>query len=353
VVSKAVFLLAVVLAGGSRVEALEFRVCTLVQARAASWPPVPADAVVDPGRLSFRRRAFLESGDGIQVGATAIKRALAAALRDLKQGERRKAVPVLNAIGEWVAASLFEEPSVSCPHAWRTAAQVIKDGRGNPFELVRALVALVRLAGIPAKPSFNGVPVTLVYVFSNSPGKPGFWTVWDPLHPSGSFNRLPVLWVPLRSGDVSPVSVKPPGIECVPRIEGHRFASQASAVRAYDFLKANGRFPEKAPNQIDMELSADAVEWWEVWAIGADLEPGPGGIAVTVPLPFVKEAGYGTREHAVWSSEPALIRPDPTPHAQTDQYLGGLLVTVRIGIMAAPSAGPLHPARASSTLSGG
>jgi len=312
---------------------LEFRVCALVQARAATWPAIPADAVIDPDRLSFRRKSFLESSDGIPVRAPEVRRALATALKGLKPGERKRALAVLDAIGSSVASGIAEESALSSPVVWRTAAQVFKDGRGNSFELVRALVALVRAAGIPARPSFNGVPVVLVYVMANAPGRSGSWTVWDPLHPSGSFGRLPVLWIPLRSGDVLPVTVKPRETACIPRISGRRIQAQADAIRVYEFVKANGTFPVAESGDLD----AQSQEWWEVWTIGAGLDPGPGETVVTVPLPFVQEAGYGAREHAVWSSDPARIKPDLQPHTQTDQYLGGLLLTVRVVILPAGS----------------
>jgi hypothetical protein len=318
---------------------LEFRVCALVQARAAAWPAILADAVIDPDRLSFRRKTFLEPSDGIPVRAPEVRRALATALKGLKPGERKRTRAVLDAIGSGVASGITEEAALASPVAWRTAAQVFKDGRGNPFELVRALVALARAAGIPARPSFNGVPVVLVYVMSSAPGRTGTWTVWDPLHPSGSFGRLPVLWIPLRSGDVLPVTVKPRETACVPRIAGRRILAQAEAVRVYEFVKANGTFPVAEAGDLDVS----APEWWEVWTIGAGLDPGPGETVVTVPLPFVPEAGYGAREHAVWSSDPSRVKPDLQPHAQTDQYLGGLLLTVRVVISPAV-AHPLAPA---------
>jgi hypothetical protein len=102
--------------------------------------------------------------------------------------------------------------------------------------------------------------------------------------------------------------------------------SQGSASQAFDFLKRTGRF---LGGQGDM-LNADAEEWWEVWAIGAEVEAAPGAFTAVVPLPFVADLGYGTREHGVWVSDPGCLKDVSSPHSQTDQELGGLLITVQL-----------------------
>ena len=176
--------------------ALEFKVCSLVQAQAPGWKEIPAAAVIDRGRLSFKKKVFLESTRTIPVWSPTLKKALAEALKDLSPAERKRTRPVLDAIGKWAAGNLREEPeSLACPGAWRSAPQVVKAGGGNRFEVCRAIVGMLRAAGIPARPTFNGVP--LFYLYVTPPGKSGFWTVWDPVHPSGSSRRLPVLWLPI------------------------------------------------------------------------------------------------------------------------------------------------------------
>ncbi len=323
--------------------ALEFKVCALVQARAAAWPKIPDNARIDPQRLSFKRKVFLESRKAIPVWAPGVKRALAEAVKGLKAGDRKRTAKVLDAIGSWSAETLTEDPSsLPCPTSWRTAAQVLRDRRGNAFELVRALTAMLRAAGIPARPTFNGVPV--IYLYVTPAGKRGFWTVWDPRHPSGSFRRLPVLWLPLRAGEVPLISTKPKGLACRPAIEGRRFASQGEATRTFKFLKAAGRFPDKSAEL----LPADTKSWWEVWAIGAEVVPEPQeAFSAMVPLPFIggyygqKDISFGTREHGVWVSAPKRLKRVEPPHAQTDQRLGGLVLTLQVHFRAAkPSVPP-------------
>jgi len=60
-----------------------------------------------------------------------------------------------------------------------------------------------------------------------------------------------------------------------------------------------------------------------------------------VPLPFVKDVGYGTREHGVWVSAPEQLKRVARPHAETDQKLGGLVLTLKVY---------LKPAQLSATL---
>lgn len=328
---------ALVLTVAGPVAGLEFKVCTLVQARVVAWPEVPAAARIDRGRLSFKRKAFLESRPTITVWAPAVKRAVAAALKGLTSAERVQTTKVMNALGAWVTESLEETPAPwSCPVAWRTATQVLEEGRGNVFELVRALTAMLRSAGIPAKPTFNGVPMVSVYV--TPPAKRGFWTVWDPWHPDAALRRLPVLWLPLRAGEVPLVRTEPETLACQPSIEGRRFASREHAQRAFAFLKSAGRFADE-PEEF---LEAGIKNWWEVWAIGARVTSSGGkGFSAVVPLPFVKDVGYGTREHGVWVSASGRLQRVARAHAETDQKLGGLVLTLKVY---------LKPAQPSATL---
>jgi hypothetical protein len=219
---------------------------------------------------------------------------------------------------------------VAAPFAWRDAAAVLHDRRGNGFELARALVALCRAAGIPARPSFNGVPVTVLYAAPRQ--GPGAWTVWDPLHPSGSVRVLPVLWLPLRAGEIPPVAVKwPPGArrpeDCRLVMECRRMVDEASARGTFAVLRTTGGWPVADA----LPLAADAAAWWEVWSIGLSCatEPPP-GTSLRVPLPYVKELGYGTRDHAVWTSNPDRPAAVTAPQAETDQDLGGILMTLAI-----------------------
>ena len=166
---------------------------------------------------------------------------------------------------------------------------------------------------------------------------PCFWTVWDPFHPSGSFRRLPVLWLPLGAEEVAPVTLAPRDVECRPVTTGRRYAVLADAAHAFAAVRASGRFPDVASEP----LSAEAAAWWEVWSIGADFvaDP-PRPCTATVPLPYVKELEYGARERAVWISDPARLRSVSAPLARTDQDLGGIRMALDIR---------LRPAAASAT----
>lgn len=302
--------------------AFEFRVVSLVQATAAEWKDIPADSVIDGGRLSFKKKVFLESRAGMPVWSPAVKGAVENALRGLGREERRRTRTVLEAVQKWAEEALEMDPaSPGCPDSWRTAAEVIKDGRGNSFEIARTIATMLRVAGIPSRPTFNGVPLTYIYV--TVPGEKGFWTVWDPLHPSGSFRRLPVLWLPLRAGDVKLVETSPKGLTCTTFIEGRRFESREVAAGIFARAKETGRFPEGSSDPV----RADAPGWWEVWIVGARMAPGSeGGFSAVVPLPFVQDRGYGVREHAVWASDPERVDRVEQPDAKTDQTLGGLLM---------------------------
>lgn len=315
-----------ILAGPVPAQALEFKVCSLVEAKAVRWNDVPAEAVIDPGRLSFKRKVFLESCKTIPVRSPAVKNALADALKDAGSGDRKRTRKVLDAIGNWAGEHLRESPDPpACYANWLTAPQVIEAGEGNGFELARAVVAMLRAAGIPARPTYNGVPVFHIYV--TPPGKSGFWTLWDPVHPSGSLRRLPVLWIPLRAGEVSVIQTRPENLACGLTIEGRRFGGRDAAARAFEEVEKEGRFPSDPPDP----LSAEARDWWEVWAVGAKVEAGAeGAFSATVVLPYVKELSYGAREHAVWTSVPSRLRKVSPPHAQTDQLLGGLVLTVEV-----------------------
>jgi len=328
-------LLAVLVAGFwvSPVHGFEFKVISLVQAAAGDWREIPADAVIDKGRLSFKKKVFLESRKSMPVWSPTVKRAVAEAMKGLGRAERRRTRTVLDAVQAWAEESLEEDDApLGCPGSWRTAAGVMKDGRGNSFEIARTLATMLRVAGIPARPTFNGVP--LLYVYITPPGKKGFWTVWDPRHPSGSFLKLPVLWLPLRAGDVELVETEPEVLACAPLIEGRRFPSRESAAAAFAAAKESGSFSGGGPEPIRAEASG----WWEVWIIGARMGEGSGGaFSATVPLPFVQDRGYGVREHAVWSSAPERVRQVARPDAQTDQLLGGLLLKLTVHFSAAAS----------------
>jgi len=327
----------------ARAAALEFRVVSLVEARAAGWPAIPEDAGGDPDRLSFRRRACLAPTAAIPVRDPAVRAALTLALAPLDRPDRRRTARVLDAIGEWTAGAIAESAETGNPAAWRTAAATIRDGTGQAWERLRVLVALARAAGIPARPSFNGVPVALVWITASpaagrtspKPGaaSAGFWTVWDPLHPSGSFRALPVLWQPFGSEEVPPLAVAPPGTACRPLLEGRRYARRADAAQAFEAVRATGRFSDPVP----APLVAGSTAWWEVWSIGAVFDPAPpGSCTATVPLPFVKEMSYGARERGVWISDPARLRSVSAPLARTDQELGGLKISIAVRLKPAP-----------------
>lgn len=301
------------------------KVVALVEAGPASWPAVPADARIEPDAVPARRREFLKSAPGIPVKAPAVARALAAALAPLPRDARRSVAKVLDALADWTGRELAEVPGpVGAPAGWRDAAAVLADRRGNAFENVRALVALCRAAGIPARPSFNGVPMVVVYATPRE--GPGAWSVWDPLHPSGSFRALPVLWLPLRAAEILPVAVKP-AAGCRVVLECRRVADAAAARAVFASTRATGAFPAEAA----APLAAGTPRWWEVWTIGAAFDvPPPAGTTLRVPLPYVKELGYGTRDHGVWTSDPARPGAATPPLAETDQDLGGLVMTLAV-----------------------
>lgn len=316
--------------------ALEVKLCALAEARAPGWPALPADAPLDRERLSWRRRVPLEPTRAIPVRAPEVRRALDEALAGLKGARRKQLGPVLDAIGEWFAARVADDPAPpGNPAGWRSGDQVLREGKGNGFEQVRALAALVRAAGIPARPSCNGVPLLLVYAAPAD--RPGFWTAWDPLHPGASAARLPPLWVPLRAEDVVPVETSPAALSCTVLLEGRRFASREEAAVVYQLLTERGAFPAGA----GPALPASAESWWEVWSVGVACDL-PAAEAATVRLvyPFAKDAGLTTREHAVWTSEPARLGRVSRPLARTDQELGGLLMRVEVALRPAPAPGP-------------
>jgi len=300
-----------------------------VQSQAARWKPVPAGAVVDVTGLSYKRKVYLEGRQAIPVRAPEVLAALKEATRGLDPEGRASTGKLLAALEEWSAGALSEEAGpLACPASWRTAAGTLKERKGNGFELVRALTAILRAAGVPARPSFNGLPMVCLYAVPR--GKPGFWTVWDPLHPSASLFRLPVLWLPLRAEEVPLVSVKPGGAACTPSVEGRRYTRKEEAKAVFDELVKTGRFTEPGPPP----LSTDTGEWWEVWAVGAKFEEAPaGGFEAVFPLPFVtdEKSKCGTREHAVWCSDPA--RPVRAgAHTKADQQLEGLLMTLKVKV---------------------
>lgn len=311
----------------------EIRVVALVESRAPAWKQIPASARIDVQGLSFKRKVYLEGRTAIPVKAPEVRKALVAALKTLSKEDRLLTREVLKAIEEWTADNLTETGGVlTVPSTWRSAAEVLKEKSGNRFELVRAITAMLRAAGIPARPSFNGLPMVSLFVV---PARGyGFWTVWDPFHPSASLTRLPVLWLPLRAEEVALVSTRPV-VMCEPGIEGRRYISRAEAEMAFATLKTTGVFPSG-----DVEpLSADAKEWWEVWAVGAIFT---GSIekttTVTFPLPFVIEpqSRCGTREWGIWTSGPVRLKGKPSAHTRTDQQLGGILMDVRMDIRPMP-----------------
>lgn len=314
--------------------AVEIKVCALVQASAPGWQPIPATARIDPGRLSFKKKVFLESRREIPVWASSVKRSLQEATSSLPVRDRKSLPKVLSAIREWIGRNLVRETDIAdCPAAWRSAAQVLEEKKGNSFELARAAVAMLRAAGVPARPTYDGSPS--VYIYVTPPGKEGFWTVWAPFS-AGASSGWPVLWLPLRAEEVSLASTQPKSIPCRPILEGRRYADQAKAQAAFAYCKEQGRFPEEDDRLPDTE----AKDWWEVWTIGAELGPSPGTVSVVLPLPFVKGMGYGTREHAVWISDPAALKKISRLISQTDQSLGGLLLSVRIWLEPALAVDP-------------
>jgi hypothetical protein len=295
-------------------------------------------AVIDPERMGFRIRASLKPTREVPHRDPAVRKALSAALSGLSRGDRTNTSRVLAAIGEWTAANVAESAeSPGDPSGWRSAATAIVDHQGHPWERMRVLVALARAAGIPAGESFNGVPVALAWGCSGTGRKTGAWTVWDPLHPSGSFSRLPVLWLPLGAEEVVPVAVAPVLRPCRPVLDGRRYMTLADATRAYDAVRSTGAFPDPVADPV----SADAAGWWEVWSIGGRFDDGPPGrCTVTVPLPYVRELEFGGHDRAVWISDRSQLRSVSLPLSRTDQELGGVRMSLAIR---------LGPARVSAT----
>jgi hypothetical protein len=312
---------------------LELKAVALVESRAPSWKAVPESARIDVQGLSFKRKFFLEGRSAIPVRAPEVRKALAEALKPLSKGDRSVTREVLKAVEEWTATSLTESVGpLACPSAWLPADQVLKNRAGNRFELVRAVTAMLRAAGIPARPSFNGLPMVCIFVVPARGN--GFWTVWDPFHPGASLARLPVLWLPLRAEEVALAATKPE-TGCEPLVEGRRYPRREDALAAFASMKATGAFP---PGAIE-PLSADAGTWWEVWAVGAKIDAVPEKkTSVSFPLPFVIEPASrcGTRDWAVWISEPARMKGRPSAHTRTDQQLGGILMEVRVDLKPAP-----------------
>lgn len=342
---------------------------SLVEARAAGWPAIPAEARIDPDRLTLRRRACLASTRAVPVRDPGVRAALAAALAGLDRADRHTTARVLDAIGEWTATAVAESGVPGDPASWRAATAALQERSGHAWERLRVLVALARAAGIPARSSFNGVPVAVVWITGSPGGGPrlrrpgsggpgtqgrdaeqrspdvrrtppknvaasaGFWTIWDPLHPSGSFRVLPVLWLPSGAEEIPPVLMTPPAAACRPLLDGRRYLTLADASHAFAAVRATGRFPDVATDP----LEAGTAAWWEVWSIGAVFDPGPPGpCTATVPLPFVKELAYGARERAVWISDPARLKSVSAPLARTDQDLGGVRMSIAVRLKAAP-----------------
>lgn len=313
--------------------ALEVRISALVEARSPAWPEVDPEAVIDTGALSWRRKVFLGSSREIPVRSREVERALADALAVLPPGTRSRTFKVLDAIGKWVSASIAEDAGpLGTPSSWRPADEVIGSGHGNAFERVRVMTAMLRAAGIPAKPSFNGVPMAVI--FTAAPRDPGAWTVWDPLHPSGSFRWLPVGWLPLRGGEVPLVSSSPEGAPCTPAVEVRRWAGREEVSRAWETVGRLGAFPS---NPVE-PLAAGTAAWWEIWITTLVLDPDPGAVTLRVPLPFVPELRTGTRDQSVWLSDPKRLR-STEQWSETDQRVGGLVHGLSVRISAPPRGG--------------
>ena len=307
-------------------QSLEIKVCTLVQAKAPGWDEIPETAVIDPGRLSFKKKVFLESRSEIPVWASSVKRAIQEATGSLNSRDRKSLPRVLDAIKEWMSGSLVEEAEVSgCPADWRSGGQVLAERKGHRFELARAAVALLRAAGIPARPTYAGSPLAYIYVTPR--GKSGFWTVWDPFT-GGSAGVLPVLWLPLRAEEVSLASVQPKTAFCRSVLEGRRYADRERAATVFEYCAANGEFPD----EYDWLPDRGTPDWWEVWTIGVELEPDSKEVSLVFPLPFVKDKGYGTRKHAVWASDPSALKRISRMLSRTDQKLGGIVLSVKVWI---------------------
>lgn len=313
-------------AAGRAAEPCSFRVAALVQAGPARWMEIPGDAVISRSAPDKFRRPFLESGAGIPVRAPAVMQALAAALAPLTVSDRMNVRKVLDAIGGWAAATLVEDLGpVPCPAGWRDAARVLTDRQGNPFELARALTAVIRAAGLPARPTYNGVPAVAVFIKPRE--GPGAWTIVDPFHPMASTRRLPVAWLPLRGGDLPPVSFSPNPGGCGPLIiEVRRYVDRDAAARDVEAVRTTGAFLPMPPPP----LRADAPAWWEAWSIGAALEPPAGRWSAVVALPYVRELDYGTRDHAVWVSDPARMPAVTMPLSETDGAAGGIVMSIKL-----------------------
>ncbi|MEK7476175.1 MAG: transglutaminase domain-containing protein [Candidatus Coatesbacteria bacterium] len=313
----------------------EVRICALVEAPAAAWSGIQPEAVIDPAALSWRRKAFLSSSATIPVASPEVRRALSAALASVPSASRSRTIKVLDAVGAWVSASVLEDPEpLRTPGDWRGADEVIRTGHGNAFERVRVLVALLRAAGIPAKPGFNGVPMVVLFVAPGSASLPGEWTVWDPLHPAGSFCRLPVAWMPLRAGDVPLVATAPAGLPCRVTVATRRWAGRDDVRRAWETVGRIGAFPSNPAEPLPVGTPA----WWEIWIIGVAFDGDPGAATVTVPLPFAPELKYGTRDQTVWASDPARLKA-VDQWSETDQRLGGLVHGLRIRLSRSAAGG--------------
>lgn len=328
--AAAVLWLPVGVAAGESAAPCPFRVAALVQAGPANWPRLPDDATIRPAAATRFVRPYLEPGPGIPVKSPAVAKALAEALAPLAAADRRNVRTVLDALGEWAAVTLAEDHGpVPAAGTWRDAARVLADRRGHAFERLRALTALARAAGIPARPTFNGVPVMLVH--ATKPGGPGIWTVWDPFHPVAAARLLPVAWLPLRGGDLPPVVFEPAGMPVGPlHIEVRRYGDRGAAALDLGAVRATGRFlPEPPP-----PLPAGALDWWELWIIGADPVPPAGRWSAVVALPYVRDLEYGTREHAVWIAEPARPPAVTGPLSETDPAAGGIVMTLKLSFPA-------------------
>ena len=322
-------MLAAWLAASAPAAPVEVVTVALVEARPARWRPVPPDAPVVRTGWTRAFRPCLGATREFPCESSAADAALAAALAPLARPDRRRMSAVLDALGEWAAGALvLDSLPPGCPSAWSGGGEVLRDRHGNDFERARALVTVLRAAGVPARPAFNGVPLVLVAVPAAG-REPAFWTAWDPLHPAASIRALPVLWMPLRGGDVPPVRFSPaPAAGCGMRLDGRRYPDRLGAQAAFDLLRESGRWPETAVTPLD----AGAAAWWEVWATGIRLEAQAVATRLTVPLPYLREAGYGTRAHAVWCSDPARLGVISPPLTETDQDVGGLLMTLRIAL---------------------
>jgi len=309
---------------------LEVKVCALVTAHAAGWQEIAPDARIDEGRISFKKKAFLK-GKGPIATAREAQKALREALAGLSPGDRKVTGKVLDAVGEWARLGLEETAGLEgSPQTWRDSTAVLTERKGNSFEVARALAAMVRAAGIPARPSFNGVPVICVYI--TPARKPGYWTVWDPMHPSAAVLRMPVMWLPIDAGEVPLVETEPEGLASRVFARGRRYEEKDEALKAYEMLRTDGVFPEDGEEAF---LSAESKQWWEVWEIGAEFDSAPPGeFSVSMVVPFVPEIDYGTRDKAVWISD-STRSFRALPHSETNTRLGGLVYTMKVRVRSA------------------